>query len=121
MKITAKSRLHSRMNSYLMMLLIICLAGLLGWLSTRYSLEMDWTQTGRHTLSDTSKEVLARMPEQIEITAYALEEGNIRDAVKKDSRERKYSGPSYRSCIGFQNAQYSFVGTRARNCHHPNG
>jgi len=83
MKITAKSRLHSRMNSYLMMLLIICLAGLLGWLSTRYSLEMDWTQTGRHTLSDTSKEVLARMPEQIEITAYALEEGNIRDAVKK--------------------------------------
>jgi ABC-type uncharacterized transport system involved in gliding motility auxiliary subunit len=83
MKITAKSRLHSRMNSYLMMLLIICLAGLLGWLSTRYSLEMDWTQTGRHSLSDASREVLARMPEQIEITAYARKEGNIRDAVKK--------------------------------------
>jgi hypothetical protein len=66
-----------------MMLLIISLAGLLGWLSTRYSLEMDWTQSGRHTLSDTSKEVLARMQGQVEITAYAREEANLRDAIKK--------------------------------------
>jgi len=83
MKITAKSRLHSRMNRFVMMLLIICLASLLGWLSTRYSLEMDWTQTGRHTLSDASKEVLARMQGRIEITAYAREKTNLRDAIKK--------------------------------------
>lgn len=83
MKITAKTRLQSRLNSYVLMLLVVSLAGLLGWLSTRYTFEMDWTHSGRHTLSDTSKEVLARMPDQVEITAYAREDAGLRDAIKK--------------------------------------
>ena len=83
MKITSTTRLQSRINSYVMVVLIVCLAGLLGWLSTRYSFQMDWTQTGRHTLSEASKEVLARMDDQIVITAYARDEVNLREAIKK--------------------------------------
>jgi len=83
MKITDKSRLQIRINSFTMMLLIISLAGLLSWVSTRYSWQMDMTQSGRHTLSDASKEVLTRMDGPVEITAYAREDVNLRNAIKK--------------------------------------
>ncbi len=66
-----------------MVILIIFLSGLLGWLSTRYPWELDWTHNGRHTLSEASQEVLSRMTGPIEITAYARDEVNLREVIKK--------------------------------------
>ncbi|MEE9552390.1 MAG: GldG family protein [Gammaproteobacteria bacterium] len=83
MKISAKTRLQSRINSAVMTLLVLCLAGMLGWLSTHYSWQMDWTHSGRHTLSVDSKEVLARMTDPINITAYARDNVDLREAIKK--------------------------------------
>ncbi len=83
MKITAKSRRQSRINSIVMLLLILSLTGLLAWLSVRYQTQMDWTQSGRHTLSHASQEVLVRMEGPVEITAYAREDAVLRQAVEK--------------------------------------
>ncbi len=83
MKITITSRLQSQLNSIIMVILILSLAGLLAWLSVRYQTQMDWTQSGRHTLSHASQEVLNRMEGPVEITAYAREDGNLRQAVEK--------------------------------------
>ena len=83
MKISAKTRLQSRTNNAVMALLVVCLAGMLGWLSTHYSWQMDWTHSGRHTLSAASKEVLARMTDPINITAYARDNVDLREAIKK--------------------------------------
>ncbi|MCK5431241.1 MAG: GldG family protein, partial [Gammaproteobacteria bacterium] len=83
MKITVTSRLQSQLNSIVMVLLILSLAGLLAWLSVRYQTQMDWTQSGRHTLSNASQEILNRMDGPVEITAYAREDGNLRQAVEK--------------------------------------
>lgn len=83
MKITVTSRLQSQLNSIVMVLLILSLAGLLAWLSVRYQAQMDWTQSGRHTLSHASQEVLNRMDGPVEITAYAREDGNLRKTVEK--------------------------------------
>ena len=83
MKITVTSRLQSQLNSIVMVLLILSLAGLLAWLSVRYQAQMDWTQSGRHTLSHASQEVLNRMDGPVEITAYAREDGNLRQTVEK--------------------------------------
>jgi ABC-type uncharacterized transport system involved in gliding motility auxiliary subunit len=83
MKITITSRLQSQLNSIVMVLLILSLAGLLAWLSVRYQTQMDWTQNGRHTLSHASQEVLSRMEGPVEITAYAREDGNLRKTVEK--------------------------------------
>ena len=44
---------------------------MLAWLSVRYQIQMDWTESGRHTLSHASQEVLSRMAAPVEITAYA--------------------------------------------------
>ena len=83
MKITSKPRLQSRLNSIATLLLIVCLTILLAWLSVRYQTQMDWTQSGRHTLSHASQEVLDRMDEPVEITAYAREDAALRKAVEK--------------------------------------
>ncbi|MGH8119464.1 MAG: GldG family protein, partial [Gammaproteobacteria bacterium] len=77
------TRLHSRINSAIMALLIVVIAGLLAWISTRYSVEFDWTRSGRHTLSEASEQVLALMEGPIVITAYSQEETVLRDAVRK--------------------------------------
>ncbi len=83
MKITANSRSQSRINSIVMLLLILCLTGLLAWLSVRYQTQMDWTQNGRHTLSHASLEVLNHIDGPVDITAYARENASLRQAVEK--------------------------------------
>ncbi len=83
MKITVTSRIQSKLNSIITLLLILCLTGLLAWLSVRYQIQMDWTQSGRHTLSHASQEVLKRMDGPVEITAYARENASLRKTVKK--------------------------------------
>lgn len=83
MKLSTSSHLKSRINSVIMALLIISLAGLLAWLSVRYQTQMDWTESGRHTLSHASQEVLDRMQGTVEITAYAREDATLRQAIEK--------------------------------------
>ncbi len=81
MKIT--SRLQSRLNSFVTLLLILCMTVLLAWLSVRYQTQMDWTKNSRHTLSHASQEVLDRMEEPVDITAYAREDAALRQAVEE--------------------------------------
>lgn len=65
---------------------MICLLtismGLLAWLSQKHAVEADWTATGRHTLSQASRDLMAKMPDQIEVTSYARDNSLLRDAVK---------------------------------------
>lgn len=66
-----------------MFFLLTIVLGLLAWLSQKNAVEYDWTATGRHTLSKASRDLLAQMPDQIEVTSYARENSLLRDAVKK--------------------------------------
>ena len=63
--------------------LLLVIAVLLAWLSTRFPLQADWTQAGRYTLSEASAEVLKRVEGPLEITAYARDQTDLRDAIKK--------------------------------------
>lgn len=82
MFVTKKTRLQNRLNSIVMFCLLSISAGLLAWLSHQHAVEYDWTASGRHTLSQASRDLLARMPDKIEITSYARENALLRDAVK---------------------------------------
>ncbi|MEE8320751.1 MAG: Gldg family protein, partial [Gammaproteobacteria bacterium] len=83
MKINLSTRVRSRINSGVMLLLLVTLAVLLAWLSIRYPVQFDWTKNGRHSLSRASQEILMRMPDKIEIKSYARETPPLRDAIKK--------------------------------------
>ena len=83
MFVTAKTRLHNRLNSIVMFCLLSISVGLLAWLSHKHSIEYDWTANGRHTLSEASRDLLAQMPDKIEITSYARENSQLRSAIRK--------------------------------------
>lgn len=72
-----------RCNGIIMGLLIVVLAGLLAWLSVRYAWQTDLTRGGRHELSQASRQVLDRMPGEIEVTSYARNEPGLRQLVRE--------------------------------------
>ncbi len=77
------TRLGSKLNTIIMGVALVVLAGLLAWLSIRYPHTSDWTRNGRHSLSDASVEVLARVDGELTITAYAREQEDLRSAIKR--------------------------------------
>ena len=81
MLVTAKTRLQSRLNSIITLCLLIVVMGLLAWLSNKHTIEQDWTSSGRHTLSQASRDLLAKMPDPIEVTSYARENQLLRKAI----------------------------------------
>jgi len=83
MRFRIEARTRARLNSLLSGMLIVLLAALLAWVSTRHYLEADWTAAGRHSLSDTSRKVLEQFEGTLEITAYAREQQELRDMLQR--------------------------------------
>ncbi len=71
MEITHKTKRELRIQGWIFTVLFLSVMGLLGWLSTRYHKELDWTATGRHTLSEASLKVLQKLEAPVNITSYA--------------------------------------------------
>lgn len=71
MEITHKTKRELRIQGWIFTILFLAVMGLLGWLSTRYHKELDWTATGRHTLSEASLKVLQKLEAPVNITSYA--------------------------------------------------
>lgn len=81
MKINARTHLEIRLQNLVFTLLFLGVVGLVGWLSTRYTAEFDWTAGGRNTLSEASLKVLDLLKEPVKITAYAREEKTLRERI----------------------------------------
>ncbi len=73
--------LFRRLDGWLFALLLVLAAAALGYLSTRYAHQADWTANGRSSLSAESRAVLARFDGLVEITSYANPQGNLRQTV----------------------------------------
>ena len=63
--------------------LVIAIAVLLSIVSVRYPVNFDWTQNGRHSLSQTSVSILEQIEGPIHITAYAREGPELRNAIRR--------------------------------------
>jgi len=81
MKINARKHLEIRLQNFIFTLLFLGVIGLLAWLSTRYSLQVDWTAGARHTLSEASAKVLGLFHGPVKIIAYARDEKPVRDHI----------------------------------------
>ncbi len=71
MKVTRRTKHLLRLHDLLFVVLLLGIVGMLGWLSTRYVYEADWTVNARNTLTAASVILLAEMPGEITVTAYA--------------------------------------------------
>ncbi len=89
-------RRQLRLQSALSALLLLVVSALLAWLSTRYHHTADWTSGGRHTLSEPSTALLARLQGPVDITAYARpdaeQRGLIEDLVERFRRAKRDIG-----------------------------
>jgi ABC-type uncharacterized transport system involved in gliding motility auxiliary subunit len=81
MKINRKTHLELRLQNLLFSLLFLAAVGLLGWLSTRYSAQSDWTNSHRYTLSEGSRKLLDLLKGPVTVTAYARENPQIRERI----------------------------------------
>ena len=73
--------LFRRLDGWLFALLLILAAAAIGYLSTRYAHQADWTANGRTSLSAESRAVLARFDGPVEIVSYANPQGDLRQTV----------------------------------------
>ena len=70
-----------RLDGWLFALLLVLAAAAIGYLSTRYAQQTDWTANGRTSLSAESRAVLAKLTGPVEIVSYANPQGNLRQTV----------------------------------------
>ena len=82
MKITRSFRHQLQLQNLIFIIGLLTVAGLLGWLSTRYSVEADWTTSGRNSLSADSRQLLDEMHGPVHITAFARETPALRDHIR---------------------------------------
>jgi ABC-type uncharacterized transport system involved in gliding motility auxiliary subunit len=73
--------LFRRLDGWLFALLLILAAVAIGYLSTRYAHQADWTANGRTSLSAESRAVLAQLSGPVEIVSYANPQGDLRQTV----------------------------------------
>jgi ABC-type uncharacterized transport system involved in gliding motility auxiliary subunit len=82
MQVTRTSRRQLQLQNLIFVVGLLIMVGLLAWLSTRYSMEADWTRGGRNTLSLDSRQLLDEMPDDIHITAFATENNVVREHIR---------------------------------------
>lgn len=82
MEVTAKSRLLFRIQNVAFVALFLGVIGLLGWLSTQYTYQADWTAGHRNTLSKASRQLLHKIHGPVTITAYARERPQLRQQIR---------------------------------------
>jgi ABC-type uncharacterized transport system involved in gliding motility auxiliary subunit len=84
-KITRHARLLLRLQGLVFGVLFTGSILLLGWLSTQYVYQADWTAGARNTVSEETRRLLREIPDPVSITAFVraddLLEKQIRDLV----------------------------------------
>ena len=82
MLVNTHTRARMRLQNLLFSVLFLTVIGLLGWLSSRYSFQADWTANGRNSLSAASEAVLEQLPDPVLVTLYATDSAQLRQPVK---------------------------------------
>ena len=67
-------------------LLFVAVLTMLGWLSTRYKIEADWTAGNRNTLTDASQKQLAAMSDPIKFLIFIYPRSEMRQSLEADIR-----------------------------------
>lgn len=69
----------------MIVVLLVCVTGMLGYLTLQYRLQWDVSQNGRNSLSETSIDILQKMQGPIQVTVYASEQqaqlGDVRKII----------------------------------------
>lgn len=66
--------------------LFVAVLAMLGWLSNRYKVELDWTAGNRNTLTEPSRKLLAALPDPVAFKVFVYPRSEMRQAIEADVR-----------------------------------
>ena len=81
MKLSKKTRLQLQLQKFIFVTLLLITVGLLGILSSKHSVQYDWTSNQRNTLSGSSIDLLKTLEQPVEITVYVQDDDTVHAAV----------------------------------------
>lgn len=70
------------LRSSITVLLLIVIATVIAFFSTRYRLEGDWSADGRSSVSLATSQLLATLNEPVDVISYARPDGGLRDVIR---------------------------------------
>lgn len=76
MELNRQTKFSMAFQSWTSVALLLCIVGLVAWLGTRYHIEMDWTASGRHTLADSTEQLLQTLDAPVVVSAFTRHEGD---------------------------------------------
>lgn len=82
MRVTRRSRLQTRAQNVVFVVLLLAVLGLLAWLSTVYVGRSDWTYGHRNTLSQPSRKLVTSLSGAVQITAFATQNDELRRSIR---------------------------------------
>ena len=74
MKLSSQSRLQLTIQKIIFLLLFVSSIGMLAWISNHYSYQFDLTANKRHSLSDSSIELLRTLDKAVTVHAYTTDD-----------------------------------------------
>ena len=95
------NRFALRLQGTLALLLFVAVIGLLGYLAHRYDQRFDWTASGRNSLSETSRQVLEKLPGTVTATAFVRPNPQLRASV--DELLQRYAAASPKFKVAYVN------------------
>ena len=74
--------------------LFVAVLAMLGWLSNKYKVELDWTAGSRNTLTEASAKLLAALPDPIAFKVFIYPRSEMRQALEADIRRYQRVKPN---------------------------
>lgn len=81
MKVTTRTLRGARLASGGFVLLLLAIVGVCLWLAKTYHLRLDWTHTGRNSVSVATERALETLKQPVRITAFASENRELRKPI----------------------------------------
>ena len=76
-----KTRFQLQMQKFIFIILLLCVVGLLSWLSLKNSTQYDWSANNRNSISQKSINVLYSMPDEIKLNVYVQDDEMTHKAI----------------------------------------
>lgn len=83
MQVTRKSRLQYKLQHIIFIILLLSSIGVAGWLSNVYNQRSDWTAGKRHSLSNSTIQLLKQLPFDINLRSYQPDNPELNSAINE--------------------------------------
>ncbi|MGH7289722.1 MAG: hypothetical protein ACREJT_00830, partial [Myxococcota bacterium] len=80
-------------NVLVQTLILLAIAGVLGWLSVRHPVHWDWTEAGQHSLTQGTLDALAAIPEDGLVEVYAFYSRGAEGPARRELDKYAYASP----------------------------